>query len=565
MSHANANSRLKKFVSYYKPYTRLFWADIAAAVIVSAISLTLPLCVRYITGPVLSTGEETMVNAIFTMALLMFGLIIVQTGCALFYDHMGHVMGARMERDMRNDIFAHYQTLPFNFFDREKTGAVISHITNDLLSIAELCHHGPEDIIIYLFTFIGALCILFSINASLTLGICVFLPVMFIFAFVFSKKLKKVYTESRERIAAVNSRVEDSITGIRTVKSFINEDLETARFREINENYYRSKSAIYKHEAWFYTFIESFFTRLIVVVTVVYGGIKLTGASLSISDLLSFLLYVGYLTAPLPQLARITAQYQEGISGFNRFMDIMETPGEKYEGKNVVKISSVKGDVEFQNVSFKYETGPDYILKNLSFKVKAGECIALTGPSGIGKTTLCSLIPRFYEATSGTVLIDDKNVNDIALKSLREHIGVVQQDVYVFSGTIRENIAYGKPGADDEEIRRAAVKANADDFIAALPDGYDTVIGERGVTLSGGQRQRLCIARVFLKDPAILIFDEATSALDYAGEQVILEALKNLARTRTCFVIAHRLSTIKNADRVLVFDGQEIREQEKSE
>jgi ATP-binding cassette subfamily B protein len=521
--------------------------------------------VRYITGDVLSAGGEVKVNAIFTMALVMFGLIIVQTGCALFYDHMGHVMGARMERDMRNDIFAHYQTLPFNFFDREKTGSIISHITNDLLSIAELCHHGPEDIIIYFFTFIGALCILFNINASLTLGICIFLPVMFVFSFVFSKKLKKVYTESRRQIAAVNSRVEDSISGIRTVKSFVNEELETARFREINENYYLSKSAIYKHEAWFYTFIETFFTRLIVVVTVVYGGIKLTGSALSISDLLSFLLYVGYLTAPLPQLARITAQYQEGISGFNRFMDIMETPGEKYEGENAIKLTSVKGDVEFQKVSFKYETGQDYILKELSFKVKAGECIALTGPSGIGKTTLCSLIPRFYEAVSGAVLIDGKNVNSIDLTSLREHIGVVQQDVYVFSGTIRENIAYGKPGATDGEIRQAAVKANADDFITALPLGYDTVIGERGVTLSGGQRQRLCIARVFLKDPAILIFDEATSALDYAGEQVILEALKNLARTRTCFVIAHRLSTIKNADRVLVFNGQEIREREKFE
>ena len=554
------NGRLHKFVSYYKPYTGLFWADIASAVTVSAVSLVLPLFIRYITRDVLSASPEQAAGRIFAAALVMLVLIVLQSGCALFYDHMGHVMGARMERDMRNELFAHYQTLRFSFFDREKTGAIISRITNDLLSIAELCHHGPEDIIIYFLTFIGALCILMSINLELALGICVFLPLMFAFSFFYSRKLNRVYARSRERLAEVNTRIEDSIAGVRTVKSFGNEDLEIAKFKSANQGFYQSRAAIYKTEAWYYTSIGVFFTQLITAAAVVFGGMKLSGASLDVADLISFLLYAGYLTAPLPQLARITAQYQEGLSGFNRFMDILETPGERYRSPGGLRLPAVRGEVKFSRVSFKYDGGSDFVLKDLSFTVNAGERVALTGPSGIGKTTLCSLIPRFYEAASGSILLDGHDVRDLDLQFLREHIGVVQQDVYVFAGTIGENIAYGKPGASPEEIAGAAMKAGAHGFIAALPDGYDTVIGPKGLTLSGGQRQRLCVARVFLKDPAVLIFDEATSALDYESERIIQEGLKSLSRNRTCFIIAHRLSTIRDADRVLVFDGQEIKE-----
>ncbi|MDR2536042.1 MAG: ABC transporter ATP-binding protein/permease [Treponema sp.] len=554
------DTRFRKFFSYYKPYRGLFVADIGASLMVAVISLIIPLCVRYITKELAYTSGGNVSNTFFMIALAMLGLIVLQSVCALFYDHKGHEMGARMERDMRNDLFAHYQTLGFSFFDREKTGSVISRITNDLLSIAELCHHGPEDIIIYALTFVGALIILISINFELALGICVFLPVMFIFSLLYSSVLKKAYAQNRERIAEVNAQIEDSIGGIRTVKSFVNEALEIAQFQKANERFCQSRAAIYKHEARYYTVISVFFTQLIMAVTVVFGGIKLSGASLDIADLLSFLLYVGYLTAPIPQLARVTAQYQEGLSGFNRFMDVMETAGESYEQENTSTLSEVKGAVSFEQVSFKYETGGDYVLKNLSFKVEPGEYIALTGPSGIGKTTLCSLIPRFYEAQSGAVLLDGKDVRTIRLESLREHIGVVQQEAYIFSGTIRENIAYGKPGSSEEAIHEAALKAHAHDFITALPKGYDTVIGPKGVTLSGGQRQRLSIARVFLKNPAILIFDEATSALDYESEQIIQNSLKDLARNRTSFVIAHRLSTLKDADRILVFDGQAIQE-----
>ncbi|MDR2484915.1 MAG: ABC transporter ATP-binding protein/permease [Treponema sp.] len=555
------DKRIRMFFSYYKPYRGLLAADIIAALVVSVISLVLPLCVRYITKDVLRSSGGNIAYSLMAIALVMLGLIILQSACALFYDHKGHDMGARMERDMRNDLFAHYQTLGFSFFDREKTGAVISRVTNDLLSIAELCHHGPEDIIIYAMTFIGALIILITINLELALGICVFLPVMFIFSALYGKTLKKAYTQSREQIATVNARIEDSIAGIRTVKSFGNEELEITRFRDANERFYQSRAAIYKHEARYYTGISIFFTRLIMVVTVVFGGLKLSGASLDIADLLSFLLYADYLTAPLPQLARITAQYQEGISGFNRFMDVMETSGEVYEHQNALNISKVKGDIEFLQVGFKYNAGNDYVFKDLSFKVRSGEYIALTGPSGIGKTTLCSLIPRFYEVSSGAILLDGRDLRDIGVQSLRKHIGVVQQDAYIFAGTIRENIVYGKPGAPEDAIIAAARQSHAHSFITALPQGYDTVIGPKGVTLSGGQRQRLCIARVFLKDPAILIFDEATSALDYESEQAVQESLKALARNRTTFVIAHRLSTLKDADRILVFNGQEIREQ----
>jgi ATP-binding cassette subfamily B protein len=561
------NTRFRKFFSFYKPYRGLFVADLFCAVIVSIVSLTLPLYIRYITGDLLNNATGNINRSMMIFAPVMLGLIILQTGCALFYDHMGHVMGARMERDMRNELFAHYQTLPFSFFDREKTGSVISRLINDLLSLAELYHHGPEDIIIYALTLIGALVILLHINTSLALVICLFLPLMFLFTLLYSKTLNRVYTKNKETIGGLSAQIEDGIAGIRTVKSFGNEALETEKFRQTNEALYQSRSAIYKHEARYYTGMGMFFTQLITVVVVVAGGIKISGASLGIADFISFILYVNYLTAPIPQLVRITAQYQEGISGFNRFMDVMELKGEEYEmppettTEHKPNVHINNGEVEFRNVNFRYTNDSDYILKDISFKVEAGEYVAITGPSGIGKTTLCSLIPRFYDSFSGEILIGGIPNRNIGLQTLRRRIGTVQQDIYVFAGTIGENIAYGKPGAAPEEIITAAKKANAHDFIIALPQGYDAIIGPRGLTLSGGQRQRLCIARVFLKDPAILIFDEATSALDYESEQVIQESLKTLSQNRTALVIAHRESTIQNADRVFVLNGQSIIEQ----
>jgi ATP-binding cassette subfamily B protein len=468
---------------------------------------------------------------------------------------------------MRNELFAHYQTLPFSFYDREKTGSVISRLINDLLNLAELYHHGPENLVIYGLTFIGAIIILLHINTALALTICAFLPLMFLFSLVYSKILNRAYTRNRKNTAAVSAQIEDSIAGIRTVKSFGNEAVETAKFEAANEAFYRSRASIYKHEARYYTGMGTLFVQLILVASVVFGAVKLSGAELDVADFISFILYVGYLTAPLPQLAWITAQYQDGISGFNRFMDVMELPGEPYGTPGTVENGSedekesslvLGGTVEFDTVSFRYTEDGEYILKDVSFRINAGECVALTGPSGIGKTTLCSLIPRFYENFSGGIFIDGKNSKDMDLRFLRGLTGIVQQDIYVFSGTIGENIAYGKPGASREEIIEAAKKADAHDFIMALPEGYETAIGSRGLTLSGGQRQRLCIARVFIKDPVILIFDEATSALDYESEQIVQDGLKSLSRNRTTLVIAHRASTIKSADRVLVLDGQSV-------
>jgi ATP-binding cassette subfamily B protein len=575
------NTRVKKFFSYYKPYKWLFAADVLCAVVVSAVSLIFPLCIRYITGAGAASFRNGTDNFILLFSLLLAGLIVLQTGCALFYDHMGHVMGAQMERDMRNELFAHYQTLPFSFFDREKTGSIISRLTNDLLVLAELYHHGPEDIIVYALTFIGALVILLRLNAGLTLAIGIFLPFMFFYSFFYSKILNRVYRKNREKMAEINTRIDDSIGGIRTVKAFGNERIEIEKFRPVNEELYQSRASIYKHEARYFTGMAEFFARFILAAAAVAGGLKLLGAALNVSDYISFILYASYLTAPIPQLARVTAQYQQGLSGFNRFMDVLELPGENYgprgpagpqdrcQGSGGSMVSSdaepdgIKGELEFMRVSFKYNPGADYILKDISFKARAGDFIALTGPSGIGKTTLCSLIPRFYELTSGAIFINGKNSKDKDLQDLRLNIGMVQQDVYVFGGTIGENIAYGKPGASREAIIRAAKKANAHDFIMALPGDYEAKIGSRGLTLSGGQKQRISIARVFLKDPPILIFDEATSALDDESEGIVQEGLLSLSQNRTTIVIAHRLSTIQRALRVLVLNEGGITERGK--
>ncbi|MDR1655696.1 MAG: ABC transporter ATP-binding protein/permease [Treponema sp.] len=569
---SSSKKRISKFFSYYKPYRFLFGMVMLCSVAASAAALILPLCIRALTRDVMAHAASNAAGIMGTAVqygLAMLGLIIVQSACSLFQDQMGHIMGARMERDMRNDLFAHYQKLPFSFFDREKTGEIISRITNDLLNLAELCHHGPEDLVIYLASFIGALVILFHINARLALASCIFLPVMAIYSLFFAGKLNKAYRRNYERIGDVNSRIEDNIGGIRTVKSFGNEELEIRKFRMVNEEYYRSRSSIYRYESWYFTVLGAFFAQLITVSAVFFGALMLSGQKLDAPDLLSFLLYIGYLTAPIPQFSRIMSQYQDGLAGFNRLADILETGTERKEtGVSVDRDSTVektalpekiRGEIEFRDVSFSYGGEEEHVFKNISFAIKSGEYAALTGASGIGKTTLCSLIPRFYEASAGTITIDGIDIKTVDIEDLRRRIGVVQQDCYIFSGTVRENIAYGKPGASAEEITAAAERADAHGFISALKRGYDTDLGVRGARLSGGQRQRLCIARVFLKNPPILIFDEATSALDIETERAIQEGLRDLSVNRTTIVIAHRFSTLQHADRVLTLDENGIR------
>ncbi|MDR1446567.1 MAG: ABC transporter ATP-binding protein/permease [Treponema sp.] len=568
---SSSKKRIAQFFSYYKPYRFLFCMVMFCSVAASASALILPLCIRALTRDVMAhavSGIPGITGIAVHYGLAMLGLIIVQSVCSLFQDQMGHVMGARMERDMRNDLFAHYQRLPFSFFDREKTGEVISRITNDLLNLAELCHHGPEDLVIYFASFIGALVILFHINARLALASCIFLPVMAIYSLFFAGKLNRAYRKNYERIGEVNSRIEDSIGGIRTVKSFGNEELEIRKFRMVNEEYYRSRSSIYRHESWYFTVLTSFLAQLVTVSAVFFGALMLSGQKLAAPDLLSFLLYIGYLTSPIPQFSRIMSQYQDGLAGFNRLADILETGAEREKvsvsadrystAEETGMPEKIRGEIEFRGVSFSYGGEEEHVFKNISFVIKSGEYAALTGASGIGKTTLCSLIPRFYEASAGKITIDGIDIKTVDIEDLRRRIGVVQQDCYIFSGTVRENIAYGKPGASAEEITAAAERARAHGFITSLKRGYDTDLGVRGARLSGGQKQRLCIARVFLKNPPILIFDEATSALDIETERAIQEGLRDLSVNRTTIVIAHRLSTLRLADRVLTLDENGI-------
>ncbi len=554
------NSRTKKFLSYYRPYLGLFIAVMICAFFVAAISLVFPLCIRYITKNVLEGGAPDALNQIFMVGALMLALIAVQTVCSFFVDYRGHAMGAMMESDMRSELFDHYEKLSFRFYDDHKTGQLMSRITNDLFSLAELYHHGPEDYVIYLVKFIGAFVILININVQLTLAVFIFVPIMAIYSIVFSKRMHLALKQVKERIGDVNEQVEDSLAGIRVVKSFANEETESKKFAYENNRFLESRKNGYKNEAYFFEGLVTL-TQLVTVTVVVFGGISIVNASLDLADLITFLLYVGNFIEPIMKLSHMITQYQEGITGFERFMEILEVEPEIRDAAGAVELENVQGHVQFQNVGFGYHENHSYVLENLSLDVKAGDYIALVGSSGVGKTTLCSLIPRFYEVSEGKILLDDVNIKDLTLRSLRRNVGVVQQDVYLFAGTVIENIRYGKPDASREEIIEAAKQANAHEFIMELPDGYDTDIGQRGVKLSGGQKQRLSIARVFLKDPPVLIFDEATSSLDNESEKVVQDSLENLAKNRTTFVIAHRLSTIRNAKRIIVLTDRGIDEQ----
>lgn len=554
------NSRSKKFVSYYKPYLGLFLTDMACAFIISVITLILPLCVRYLTKSVLAGNTPNMLNQIYMMGAFMVVLVAIHTVCNMFVDYQGHMMGALMESDMRKELFDHYHKLSFSFYDEQRTGQLMSRITNDLFWLSELYHHAPEDIAIAVLKFSGAFFILLNINVQLTLITFLFLPIMAVFAFYFNKKMNRALRRSKDRIGDINAQVEDTLAGIRVVKSFTNEAIEKEKFAYENSRFVDSRRDGYRSEAYF-SGVTSAFTQLITIAVVVFGGMGIANMSLDLSDLITYLLYIAILIEPIQRVVNFARLYQEGITGFDRYMEMLEIEPDIRDSSDGVDLTDVQGRVEFKNVSFMYGEGEGYVLRNISLDINVGEYIALVGFSGVGKTTLCSLIPRFYEVNEGEILFDGLDIRNISLRSLRQNIGIVHQDVYLFAGTVSDNIRYGKLDASQEEIIEASKKANAHDFIMALSDGYDTDIGQRGVKLSGGQKQRLSIARVFLKNPPVIIFDEATSALDNESEKAVQDSLEQLSNNRTTLVIAHRLSTIRNAQRIVVLTDKGIDEQ----
>lgn len=549
----------QRFFSYYKPYKGLFFADMFFAIMGAAVTLVIPLIIRYITGTVIFYEADEALKIILKLALLMVGLVLLEAYCNFFIAYQGHIMGAKMEYDMRNEIFAHYQRLSFNFFDDQKVGQLMSRVTNDLFEIAELFHHGPENIVISIIKFIGSFAILASINIKLTLVAFAIIPFMFAYAYYFNKKMKAAFKRNRAKIADINATIEDNLSGIRVVKSFANEEAEMEKFREGNSHFVETKKNSYLYMGGFHSGLGAFMT-LINIIVIVAGAVFITKGIVDVTVLITFLLYVNNFTEPVKKLINFTETFQNGVSGYERFLEIMSIEPAIKDKENAVGKSDFRGDVTFSDVSFRYNDKNEYVLNHVSIDVKAGEYVALVGSSGAGKTTLCSLIPRFYDVTDGSICVDGVDVRDLKLKCLRNNIGIVQQDVYLFAGSIIENIRYGRPGASDEEVYEAAKKANAHEFIMSLPEGYDTDIGQRGIKLSGGQKQRLSIARVFLKNPPILIFDEATSALDNESEKVVQESLETLAADRTTFVIAHRLSTIRNAERILVLTEDGIAE-----
>ena len=548
--------RFRKFLSYYKPYKKLFFTDMFCAMVAAAITLVFPMLTRYITGVILIESPIDL-KIIYQLGLIMVVLVIIEFFCNFYVAYQGHVMGTYMERDIRNELFEHYQKLSFSFYDEQKTGQLMSRITNDIFSLTELYHHGPEDIVISLIKFVGAFVILSTINLQLTLIVFAFIPVMGGFALYYNKKMKKAFKRNKQRIGDINARIEDNLSGIRVVKSFANESKEMDKFQVENTNFVNSKRNSYLYMAKYHSGL-GVFTSLITVAVIFFGALFISQELITTPDLIAFVLYIANLIEPVKKLINFTEQFQEGATGFERFMEILEIQPDIQDHKDAVELKDVQGHIEFHDVGFRYNEKNDYVFQHISLDVKPADYIALVGSSGVGKTTICSLLPRFYEVSEGAITIDGKDIREVKLASLRENIGIVQQDVYLFAGTIMDNIRYGKFGATDEEVIEAAKQANAHDFIMELPEGYDTDCGQRGVKLSGGQKQRLSIARVFLKNPPILIFDEATSALDNESEHIVQESLESLAKNRTTFVIAHRLSTIKNADKIIVMDQGHI-------
>ena len=549
-----------EFLSYYKLFRGIFAADMFFAFLGALTTLVIPLIVRYITGTVVYLPKGEILPKILFLGGVMIILVAVQCFSNYFIGNYGHVMGAKIEYNMRKEIFEHYQKLSFSFYDNQKVGQLMSRITNDLFDITELLHHGPEDVVISFIKFAGTLSILAWMNWRLALAAFVLIPVMFVYAYILNKKMKRAFKTNREKVADINARIEDNLSGIRVVKSFANEEIEREKFMEGNRGFLDSKKNSYFYMGQYHAGLTAFIAMITVVVIVV-GAVLLSNGTMNAPDLITFLLYISNFTEPVQKLINFTEQFQNGITGYERFREILSIDPEIKECENPVEAKDIRGEVVFDDVGFRYEEGQEKVLSHVSLKVNAGEYVALVGTSGAGKTTLCSLIPRFYEVTFGTILLDGIDVRKYTLSSLRKSIGVVQQDVYLFAGTVLDNIRYGKVEATREEVIQAAKDANAHEFIMGLPQGYDTNIGQRGVKLSGGQKQRLSIARVFLKNPPVLIFDEATSALDNESEKVVQESLEKLAKNRTTFVIAHRLSTIRNAQRILVLTEEGISEE----
>lgn len=551
---------LKKLASYYKPYMPLFLADMFFAIVGAGVTLVIPLMVRYITNEALALDFEQALDKIMTLGAVMLILVAVECFCNYFITNFGHVMGAKIEYDMRAEIFAHYQRLSFSFFNNQKVGQLLSRITSDLFDISELLHHGPEDLVISLIKIVGSFVILINIDVKLTLIAFAFVPVMLVYAAYFNTRMKRAFKRNREKIADVNSQIEDNLSGIRVVKSFANEEMELQKFAEGNRGFLAAKKNSYYYMAGYHSGLNAL-TTLITIAVLIAGASMIAHGQAEVADLVTFLLYINTFTEPVKKLINFTEQFQNGYTGYERFREMMEICPDIEDMAGAAELESVKGDISFEDVSFHYEENTETVLHHINLDVKAGDYVALVGSSGAGKSTLCNLIPRFYDVTEGAVKIDGKDVRAITQKSLRSQIGIVQQDVYLFVGTVFENIRYGKPDASREEVIEAAKNANAHEFIMALPDGYDTDIGQRGVKLSGGQKQRLSIARVFLKNPPILIFDEATSSLDNESEKVVQESLEKLSRDRTTIVIAHRLSTIRNAGKILVLTETGIEEE----
>ncbi|MCI8623216.1 MAG: ABC transporter ATP-binding protein [Provencibacterium sp.] len=551
----------KKFISYYRPYRGMFYFDMFCALVVSVIDLAFPQVLRGLTNGLYTREPAVILKSLGVICAGLLGMYIVRFLCQYYITSWGHIMGARMESDMRQDLFDQYQRLSFSYYDRNNTGEMMSKLVSDLFDISELAHHGPENLLISLLKIIGSFALLLALNVRMTLILLAVTVMMAVYSVWQNKRMQSIYTENRQKIAGVNSRVQDSLSGIRVVKSFANEDMERHKFMDSNLQFLRSKERNY-HAMGVFHAGNALFTGLLYTCVLVSGGYFIAKGSLSAADMALFALYIGIFMNPVEVLINFTEQFQKGYAGFKRFLEVMDTIPEITDAPQAEELLRVEGRIRYEQVSFRYETGnpAEGVLKGVDIDIAPGRTVALVGPSGGGKTTLCSLLPRFYDVTGGRVTIDGKDVRSFTLQSLRESIGIVQQDVYLFTGNIRDNIAYGKPGALFEEIVAAAKRANIHDFVMSLPEGYDTPVGERGARLSGGQKQRIAIARVFLKDPKILILDEATSALDNESERYIQQSLEELAADRTTIVIAHRLSTIRGADEILVISGGQILE-----
>ena len=542
---------LKKFIQYYAPYKMVFFLDLICAAVISLVDLAFPQILRTLTKTLFTESSDVILWALLPITLVLLVMYMIQTGCKYYVSYQGHMMGAYMERDMRQQLFDHYERLSFSYYDQNNSGQMMSKLVSDLFDISEFAHHGPENLFISLIKIIGSFVFLFLINWKLAIPLLVIVAIMLFFSYGQNKKMQATFMDNRRKIGNLNSSLQDTLAGIRVVQSFANEDIEREKFKKSNQGFLSSKNANYRCMGSF-TGGNLFFQGMMYLMTLVFGGWLIAHGQMESADLAMYALYIGIFISPIQILVELTEMMQKGLSGFRRFLDVVETEPEIVDAEDAEPLENIKGHVRYEHVSFHYNDDDSLVLDDVSFDIQAGKSIALVGASGSGKTTICSLLPRFYDVSEGRITIDGKDVRKLTLQSLREQIGLVQQDVYLFCGSIRENIAYGRPDASMEEIIEAAKKANIHEFIMELPDGYETFVGERGTRLSGGQKQRISIARVFLKNPPILILDEATSALDNESEKFIQQSLEELAKDRTTITIAHRLSTIRNADEILV-------------